>query len=150
MDRAVTARRNDRGQSEVVGEILAIGMVVIVVTTAGAYLLSDAASPDEETLAQVTLDVSEERIELAHAGGESVATADLELTVAVNGTRQPGITWASGTVADSDGDARFDPGERWVRTGLSLAPDARVRVTLADRDTGTLLLDRTVTVRDGR
>lgn len=131
-------RPDDRGQSEVVGEILAIGMVVIVVTTAGAYLLSDAASPDEETLAEIRLDVDEERVELTHIGGESIDTSDLELTMYVNGTRT-GTAWADGT----DLGATFDPGERWVYN-RTIASDATVRVTLADRSTGTLLVDQTV------
>jgi hypothetical protein len=149
MEVAVTARPDDRGQSEVVGEILAIGVVVVVVSVVGAYLLGDVASPNGETLADVTLSVGEERIELANAGGGSVATTDLELTVYVNGTRS-GITWASGTVEDDDGDARFDPGERWIRDGLTLTTETTVRVTLADTDTGTLLLDRTVSPGDRR
>ncbi|SEA09401.1 flagellin N-terminal-like domain-containing protein [Haloplanus vescus] len=147
MDREVTAHPDDRGQSEVVGEILAVAMVVIVVTTAGAYLLSDAASPDEETLAEIRLDVDEERVALTHLGGESVATTDIDLVVYINGT-QEGITWASGTV-DGDGDARFDPGERWVYN-RTVASDATVRVTLADTETGTLLLDRTASPSDRR
>ncbi|RMB18051.1 type IV pilin N-terminal domain-containing protein [Haloplanus aerogenes] len=135
---------SDRGQSEVVSEVLAVALVVIIVTVTGTYLLQDVTTPDEETRAQMTLSVTDDRIELTHAGGEAVPEDALNVVVRVNGTEQPGITWESGSV-DGDGDATFDPGERWIRVGLSLSGDARVRVLLADTHTGTVLLDRTVT-----
>jgi len=135
---------SNRGQSEVVSEVLAVAMVVIIVTVAGTYLMQGVTTTDRETRAQVILSVTDDRIELAHASGDAVPADALDVVVRVNGTDRPGITWASGTV-DGDGDATFDPGERWIRDGLSVTPDATVRVLLVDTRTGTVLLDRTAT-----
>jgi PKD repeat protein len=133
-----------RGQSELVGELLLVGVVVLSVSVAGAYVLADLSEPDDEAYADIDATVENGTLAVVHRGGQALRVSDLRLRVAVNGTAAPAVTWANGTV-EGDGDDRFELGERFTHPVPGATPDARVAVTLATVDadeaarTGTVL-----------
>lgn len=123
---------DDRGQSEILGEVLLVGVVVLVLSVAGAFVLGDVAEPRDEAYADVEATVEGGSLALVHRGGETLPTSDLRVRVAVNDTPATGVTWTNGTV-EGDGDALFELGERWTHplSGVGNGSDARVAVTLA-------------------
>jgi hypothetical protein len=131
--------RDDRGQTEILGELLLVGVVVLVISVAGAVVLGDVAEPRDRAYADVEATVEGGSLALVHRGGEPLPTGDLRVRVAVNGTPGTGVTWANGTVA-GDGDDLFELGERWTHSVAG--SNARVAVTLAvvaDDGTGTVV-----------
>ena len=125
--------RTDRGQSEVIGEVLLVGALVLAIGIAGSFILGEA-SPETEVSADIEATVTADGVSLVHQGGESVAVTDLRVRVAVNGSQVTAATWENGTV-DGDADDRFEPGERWTYTGLGASDDARVSAALSATET---------------
>lgn len=68
---------NDRAQSETVGVVLLVGVVVITVSTAGAFALSDVDSDIRDFDGRI--EVTTDSITIAHAGGDPIAFSDLLL-----------------------------------------------------------------------
>jgi hypothetical protein len=116
----------DRAQSETVGAILLLGVVVLSVGVVGAYALEAAIVPSDAPRANVAGDVRTDALVLTHQGGDALPGGDLRLRVRVNGS-ETGVAWADGTL--TGGDDRFDPGEEW-RVTRAYAPGAVVSVRL--------------------
>lgn len=121
-----------RAQSDVLGTILLVAIVVIGVTTVTAATLLDRTAV-EEPHADIDTNVTDRRILLNHTGGEPLDAGLLSVTVR-NG---------DGFVTDrltGVGD-RFDPGEGWsTEHGLPVGDGDRVRVLLV-HDNRTVLVD---------
>lgn len=122
-----------RAQSSLVGQVLLVGVVVIATSAAGMVVLSDLAEPSNRVFANIQTSVDDGELELVHEGGATIPTDTLRLRVAVNGTANTSVTWASGTLS-GDSDDRFEPGERWTRDLSSVTVDSRVSVLLASVD----------------
>ena len=143
-----------RAQSEIIGEILLVGVVVLVLSVAGAFVLGEVVDQRDVAYADVEATVEDGSLALSHRGGEPIPASDLRVRVTVNGTPATGVTWANGTVA-GDGDTLFEIGERWTHplAGVGAGSNARVGVTLAavgDDGTGTVVYrDDSVSGRDG-
>jgi hypothetical protein len=125
-----------RAQSESVGVILLTAVVVIVVSAAGVFVLADADG-DETTRVDLSIEVTEAGVAVAHNGGNSVPLDDLRVVV-----RNGSETWRpdvneSGIVGNST-DEQFDRGDRWVWRE-SLATDEITTVQVFDLRTNTLL-----------
>jgi PKD repeat protein len=130
-----------RAQSETVGAILLVGLVVVSVSAVGYATVQRGTATDDAPSVSVSVRVTNASVTLVHDGGDAVRTAGLEVIVREDGADR-GLTWAGGSL-DGDGDGRFGPGEEWT-AGVALDPDATVRVLLIDRATETVLADRTV------
>lgn len=131
-----------RAQSETLGSVLLLGVVVLAVSTFGVFYLAsvvDGVGADGPP-ANVDGRVTTEGIRLTHLGGESVRTDALSLTLVVDGVRQS-VGWADGSLSGTTPDS-FDPGESWSLTRAFETDDA-VTVRLADRTSNTLLFDGT-------
>lgn len=122
----------NRAQSESVGVILLVGIVVISVATVGAFALSDIDS-DERNF-DATVEVTTDRITIAHGGGDPVPFSDLLLVLRVDGTTTR-ITPNDSELVNGDDDELFEPGERWVTDTVSYSTDELVTVRLFDVDT---------------
>lgn len=104
---------DERAQSEVVGTVLLVGVVVITVSTLGAGLLG-SVTEDDDSRSEVSGEVATDEIRLTHRGGESLAVAALEVVVRTDdGTER--ISFADGALSGPDPD-RFDPGETWTKS----------------------------------
>jgi PKD repeat protein len=122
-----------RGQSELLGEILLVGAVVLAVGVGGAFVLADLADPGDEPYADVDASLDDGTLVLVHRGGQALPVADLRLRVGVNGTPVTGVTWANGTI-EGDGDRRFEFGERFTHPVPGATSATRVSVSLAAVD----------------
>lgn len=132
-----------RGQSEVVGSILLVALVVVVVSTVGALSFSMMYDRNDPVSAVIEVEkMNDTTLTLQHGGGDSVAVTDLEV-VARNTSKATSET-ESYAFADGesmgDGDDRFEAGERW-RTTHTFSRCDQVQVLLVDQSTGTVLLD---------
>lgn len=122
----------NRAQSESVGVILLVGIVVISVATVGAFALSDIDS-DERNF-DATVEVTTDRITIVHGGGDPVPLSDLLLVLRIDGTTTRTKPNDSELVG-GDSDELFEPGERWVTDTVSYSTDELVTVRLFDVDT---------------
>ena len=126
----------DRAQSEVVGSVLIIGLVVISVSVAGAAALGTVVPAIDEPRADIASEVRTDGLALSHRGGDALASDELRLIVRVNGS-ETSLFWTNGTL--SGGDDEFDPGESWT-VSRSYDPDASVTVRIAHAPTNTIIL----------
>ena len=134
----------DRGQAQVVGSVLIVGVVVLLVATVGIAALS-TISPEETRAATVDAEVTTEGVTFSHAGGESLLVGDLSVVVdRTNGSDRHGFDAAR--LANGNGNDEFEPGERWTNGSLEFSPGERVRVSLVDVPTGTVLVSEKLSV----
>jgi len=132
----------DRAQTELVGAILVVGLVVVSVGVAGAYAMGTVTQSTETPDAAITGEIGTDGITLSHQGGDSLPGDDLRLIVAVNGS-ETGLAWGDGTL--SGGDDAFDPGEGWT-VSRDYAPGSLVTVRLVDDPSNTVLFRTETTV----
>ena len=130
----------DRAQSESIGVILLTAVVVITVGSAGAVVLAADGGGGEETVnADVSIDIVEDGVVVAHGGGDAVSLADVRVIVETgNGTWRPPVNQSG--LENGDGDEQFEEGERWVGE-RDLDPEALVRVRVIDAESRTLLAE---------
>lgn len=134
----------DRAQSEVVGNILLVGTIVLVMSTLGLAIVGGIGG-DERTLADVDADaaVGTSRTTITHNGGDAVAADDLRVLVGVNGSAPVDRT-RNDSASEGIGDARFDPGDRWAYDLNRTVENGTVlRVLVADNATETVVADET-------
>ncbi|SNZ02642.1 flagellin N-terminal-like domain-containing protein [Natronoarchaeum philippinense] len=80
---------SDRGQSEVIGVVLIVGIVVLLSALAGLFIF-DLSSNNLETAPQANFEVEQygdqnQQVRLYHDGGDVITDTDA-ITVTVNGT----------------------------------------------------------------
>lgn len=144
----------ERGQSEVVGTILMVGIIVIVISGGAVAVLTEVQS-DTGPVADIQASVTGGTLTLAHHGGDELATARVLVVVETAQSRER-IAFAEGTVRGSSPDT-FGPANKWT-TQVSVSPGERVRIvvvylaqevesneTKATADGQVMLLDETVT-----
>jgi PKD repeat protein len=124
---------NTRAQSESIGAILLVGVVVISVATVGAFALSSIDSDQRDF--EATIEVTTDSISIVHAGGDPVAFSDLVIVVRVDGSTTTRIQPDASELEVGDGDDIFEPGERWINDSVSYATDELVTVRLFDAKT---------------
>jgi flagellin-like protein len=130
-----------RAQSEVIGVILLVGVVIIAIGGAGAVYLSsiaDESGPATDVRVKVTDDV----VVLTHNGGSALSTDSLRVIIREDGS-DTNTDWADGTVT-GDGDDRFEPAETWREGGFMFDSSDRIEVLLVHNPSGTLLVNKTV------
>lgn len=138
-------RPSIRAQSETVGSVLVLALVVILVSTVGlaglAALDSFAGERAAATVAVdgVVDDTDELRLVVTHEGGDPLAPEDVVLLVGEAGDRER-LTLAEATGSD----ATFRPADRLAVIEPTFDPDDRVRVIAIHEPTGTTLAEVTV------
>jgi flagellin-like protein len=103
----------DRGASEVVGTLLMVAIVVLVVSGAGAVVLSDRQAQADATEPDVRVDgdVDASLATLTHQGGGSVPLSDLELVLRSGGSETRYALDNPAVNLTGDGDDVFEGGE---------------------------------------
>ncbi len=121
----------DRGQSDVLGTILLVGITVIVITATGVFLLPSILEQveDDQPIREFNVSTDGTNLTVQHAGGESIAPG--AVTVVINGSDRRPLTEANLTDLS---DGRFDPGETAVYEGISIRANTEVAVVNTDRD----------------
>jgi len=132
-----------RAQSELVGGILVLGLVVVSVGVAGAYAMGTVTQSTEAPQATVTGQISTDELVLVHQGGDTLPSDELRLVVRVNGSKT-GLSWNDGTL--SGGDDVFEPGEMWTASE-SYDSDDVVTLRLIHEPSNTVLFRTETTPR---
>mgnify|MGYP006286399981 CR=1 FL=1 len=144
----------NRAQTESLGSLLLVAVVVVSGATFGAYYVASTsgggaggsaggAGGAAGSAADITLSASEETLQLEHNGGPSFSVDDLRVTVR-NDSGEFSYAFADGQIR-GDANGQFDPGETWQR-GWTQSPGASVTVAVVNTDSETLLLRETTTV----
>lgn len=131
---------DDRAQSEVIGTILLVGVVVITVTTAGAFYLSNLSDSETGPTTDFNATVTTSSVNITHLGGDSIARDELTVIVRNNSNTQQ-FSVADGTLTNSDADEQFELGERWDTSSISLPAGETVRILVVHDPSNTLLYD---------
>lgn len=113
-----------RAQSEVVGVVLLLGVVVVVTTLVGAFVLLDS-DRKERPLADLRIEATAKNVTIVHTGGDSVAVADIRVVVRSDADQQTFPVDAA-NVTGSDGDFGF--GDTFVRNHSVAGPAVTVLV----------------------
>lgn len=140
------ALRSTRAQSETLATIL---MVAIVVTTIG--VTSVAVLDQSRTEAKVTTDVDvavgNGSLTVEHGGGDPLPFGEVFVVVSNDTERwRYGITQTD--VQNGDGDADFEPGERWRRSDLPWRPGDVVDVAVYENVSNSRLFQNRFGVSD--
>ena len=136
---------DERAQSEVLGTILLVAIVVLVVSTVGVIVVSDLSNQEQQVSALIDGEVTTETVEFQHGGGDPIPAGEL-LVVVRNGSSEQQIAFAPEDIR-GDGDDLFEPGERWVNDSVSFEErdegeqKQRVQLLLVHRPSGSLLFD---------
>lgn len=136
---------SDRAQSESIGVILLVGVVVITTTTVGVVAYEQVAA-DDRTNANVSVSVSEDAVALTHEGGEAIAHEDLRVVVA-NDSQRWDLDFSEGSTvvsASPDDPDAFEPGEVWANESFSFPPNETVQVAVYDTSTNDRLVKERV------
>lgn len=139
-------RCDERSQSEVVGIILLIAVVVTLVIGAGAVIFADWQSQgDRETRANVGSDLTTTNLTLQHMGGDTLEPEDVLVVLQGVDTE---IT-LDDEQFDSSAD-RFEPGSSWEYWGFSSTLDGVITLRVFHTPSNTLLHEETYEVgQDG-
>lgn len=115
-----------RAQSEVIGVVILIGVVVTMVGIVSVVVLSDAGT-DESILADVSVEANGTHLSVTHIGGEGIPTD--EVVVVVRGSdRVTRFAVDGSNLTADDGDGDFEFGESLVRGHGHAGGDARILV----------------------
>lgn len=112
-------RSATRAQSETIGAILLVGVVVTAVGVFGAFYLGGFAE-EAGPLVSISVDGNETTMNLSHTGGERVPADELFVTVGQAGTSKRYELDESALRSEfvrGDDPAQFVPGDRWRFTG---------------------------------
>lgn len=140
--------RRMRAQSETIGVILLVALVVVSLSTFSVFYLGSVDS-DQGPTTDVDSRVTTDRLTLTHNGGEALVSDELRLVVRVD-SDETGIDWHD----DASVGAQFGPGEQWsvavsdVRNSrVPFNRTDKVDVSLVHRPTQTTVFQRTVNPR---
>ena len=141
---------DDRAQSETVGNILLVGVVVIVASTAALGIVNNinnqtGMNGDRPSQVDLIADATADNLTLAHNGGDSLQANEVSIRLS-NGTTQTEFQVDTANLTGSDD--RFDPGERFERAHGLNGTYIDVLVYVERADSSTVLLDTTVSTRE--
>lgn len=109
--------QTERAQSEVVGTILLVAIVVIGVSTIGSVLFLSFDGPTEPT-AEVNATANATALELTHVAGDPIAVDELRLVVH-NGTDEGRAPFTDGSISTGE----FTVVDRWTANWTTLGID---------------------------
>lgn len=132
--------RAERGQSEVVGSILLVAVIVLGVSIIGAIVLGDIASQDQPVSAVIEGNATSGTVTFEHGGGDPIATSELRVVVQNDSGASQEIDFTPANITQGDGDDRFEPGEHWEHHNPYGGSDT-VRLVLVHEPTGEVLFE---------
>ena len=145
----VVDRFSDRCQSEVIGAVLMMGIIVLVMTTAGVFLFGAVTGDGEQALADIEYDVSTDTITLSHTSGDSLDADDIAVRVTTDTVDEEfRLDQHFTAVSDSNDDGSFSPGDTWrTNSGeFSEAEGVEGDLLVIHEPSNTLLLDESFVV----
>lgn len=132
----------ERGQAEITGSVLLIGVISVVVVVMGGLLLAGYVDDATSTRPPVDLNasVNQTHVTLLHLGGNSLATDEVTVILRQDGARIE-TALADWSLSRDDGDVRLEPAERaaWAH-GLAAGP---VEVVVVHRPSESVLFEET-------
>lgn len=127
----------NRAQSEAVGTVLLLAMVVIGVSVVG-YVVLGTIEPEDSPAVDVKSTVTDSTLALTHWSGDSLPGDDLTVVVRYGGNEERYDFAADGSYG---ADTTFDPGDEWRLDGpVPYAVGDRVEVRLIHDPSNTVLL----------
>jgi flagellin-like protein len=131
-----------RSQSEVIGTVLLVGIVVVVATVVSAGIVSNLTGDTDEQTPRVdfVVEVTDTTLTLTHNGGTTLTAANVRVRLATD-SGETAFRMDSDNITDGDGDGEFEAGETFRRAHGLVGEDMDVFV--AETETSTLLLDTT-------
>ncbi|WP_247009755.1 type IV pilin [Halorientalis litorea] len=133
-----------RAQSETVGVVLLVAVVVTLVGLVSAVALSDIGG-DEGPLADLDVSANETNLTVEHRGGDDLAVGDLAIVLR-SSSESRRVTVDRINLTDRNGDGQFGLGDRIVRAHGLDGDSANVAVV--HTPSNTVLLDEAVSLRD--
>lgn len=130
-----------RGQSEVIGIVLLVGVVTVLVVAAGAVVLSDLAQNDEEALATIESNVSATNVTLEMKGGDQFRAVDIDIIVR-NGSEARLNLASNFTLHRGTTNRTLEPGDRWQDKEYDPPSSGEFTLFVVDTDSGTLLHEK--------
>lgn len=124
-----------RAQSEVVGIVILIGVVVTVVGIVSVVILSNVGT-ESSPVADFRIEADATDVRVTHLGGDQIPAEDL-VVVARGPDGQTRSAVGSGMLRDDDGDEVFEFGEAIVVAHGRSGGDGRVLVV--HRPTGAVV-----------
>jgi len=119
------SRHSDRAQSEVIGSLLLVALVIVSVTFAGGVAVANYSNQTSDgPLFECEIEYADDVVKVTHQGGDSAPASQLT-TVLRNDSSQS----VSFTDIEGNGDGQFDPGESAKFGSLSSETDVRVVTT---------------------
>jgi flagellin-like protein len=117
--------QDNRAQSEVIGSLLLVALVIVSVTFAGGVAVANYSNQTSDgPLFECEIEYADDVIKVTHQGGDSAPTSQLT-TVLRNDTSQS----VPFTDIEGDEDDQFDPGESATFGSLSSETDVLVVTT---------------------
>lgn len=136
-----------RAQSEVTGVVLLTGVVAVVALIVGGIIIADTGGGDDGPTTSFVAEATDQTITLTHNGGDTVALADLRVSVSGNDTTREFVPDAANATGS---DASLTPGESLTRDhGVPTGdPDVFevIEVLVVHGPSNTVLFEDEVTV----
>lgn len=132
--------RLSRAQSEVIGIVLLVAVIVVLLTVVGAIVIGEWQSEADDETPRIAVDSDLEATELVirHQGGDSLPAEDVQ--VLLEGDTNQAFALAG--FDDTAGD-RFEPGSVWRQQFDEDPLDGVIDVFVVHRSTGTVLHEAT-------
>ena len=110
-----------RGQSEVVSTLLLAGLLIVTLSVAGGFAITNYIDrlSDDTPLADCDIGIEDGEVTITHTGGESLAEEDIDVILRDG---SPGGRYDA-EIDDGDEDARFEPGESITAGSVSTETD---------------------------
>lgn len=125
---------SERGQSEVVGSILLVAIIVLAMSVIGTIVLGAMLAQDEPVSATIDAEANTTHVAFEHGGGDTLASSDLTVIVR-DETDEKQIDFAENASHES-----FEPGMEWSAEH-GFAQCDRLQLWLVHDPTGTVLFD---------
>lgn len=128
----------DEGVADIIGTMLLVGLTVSVAAGLGVVLMGAVPGPSPPVGFQLAVSLDpvcpwgdgDERLVLAHRGGEAVAPASLAVLVGTADGEARLVLAAFDQSGDMDG--RFEIGERWMHQALLIMEGEPVQVEVIE------------------
>ena len=124
-----------RSQSEAVGIVLLVGVVVTVVFTASVFVAPQFLSGTDDPRFSIDAEATSQNVSVWHTGGDRVSTEDVEIVLRGGHTERYDLD--SFTQERGADETQFERGDRWTRDhGIDAE---RMDVLVVHRPTNTVV-----------
>ena len=133
-----------RAQSEIIGVILLVGVVVTLVFIGGAAAFTTFSDGTDRLFVDVDATATTQNVTLSHGAGDNVPTDDLTVILRAGDTER--YDFASFTQLSGNDGTQFEQGDTWYR-GHGLDGD-RMEILLVHEPSNSILDRTTVNIEE--